>query len=104
MSTSKKAAKKKVRSYGKNKNPFISSVDSLITQTICSNVRSLYLKKKKTDNWTQKDFGEHIGVPEPYIKGVLQKRYAPSHSCIAQISKLFQVSTDWIYGLSNDKV
>jgi ribosome-binding protein aMBF1 (putative translation factor) len=96
----KKAKAAPKRTYGKNKNPFIATKDSLITQEICSNVRTLFAKGKKAKGWTQKEFGEHIGVPEPYIKGVLQKRYAPSHACIAQIAKLFDVSVDWIYGLS----
>ena len=88
----------------KNTNPFISSPDSLITQIICKKFIALYREKKKEEGWSQEDFANYIGAPLPYVKGILQRRYAPSHALIAQTSKLFKVSTDWIYGLSKGEV
>lgn len=83
------------KSAGKN-NPFVSNPDSVIIKKICGNIYTLYRNSAKT----QEEFAEFIGVPPSYIKGVLQKRFAPSHAVIERISNLFAVSIDWIYGKS----
>jgi hypothetical protein len=92
----KKAAKKKKST---SPNPFVANVDSQITKTICSNISKL-----QKGYGTQEAFANYVGIPLPYCKGVLQKRFAPSHAVMCQISKLFKVSTDWIYGLSEGEV
>jgi len=109
MTTKKNVEKKKepvqLGSTRGSKNPFISTPDSLVKDSICTQILKIYKQSKKNKRFnSQREFGEYIGVPEPYIKGVLQKRFAPSHSVMAQISKVFGVTMDWLYGLEQSKV
>jgi DNA-binding XRE family transcriptional regulator len=104
MATTKKIVEKKKeirqpRSKRGTQNPFVANPNSAITKTICGNIKKLYVQKKKESNWSQAKFANYIGVPEPYIKGVLQNKYAPSHAVLLQISKLFNKKMDWLYGL-----
>lgn len=48
---------------------------------------------------TQVEFGKTLGLDAPYIKGVEQGRFAPSHPVIANLAKTYKRSIDWIYGL-----
>lgn len=50
---------------------------------------------------TQAEFADTLQVGIPYIKGVEQGRFAPTHEVIARVAKDYKRSVDWIYGLKD---
>lgn len=48
---------------------------------------------------TQAEFAKSLEITLPYVKGVEQGRFLPSHEVLARIAKVYKRSMDWIYGL-----
>lgn len=94
--TTKKTAVKKTKPRTEYKKPDLTDPNKVI----CLNIKALYKMKKLEEKWTREDMAEFLEVDYPYIKGVLQGQFAPSHRIIIRIVKKFQVSPDWLYGMS----
>ena len=60
-------------------------------------------KIRKDHNLTQKEFGKRIGMSEQAISNYETGTRRPDHDTILIIADSFNVSTDYIYGLTNYK-
>lgn len=68
-----------------------------MTQIVCSKLKEI----RKEAELTQEGFAKKINIGIPYVKGIEQMRFAPSHDVVAKIAKTFKVSVNWIYGMSS---
>lgn len=76
-----------------------------VAQIICSKIKQLRLDKQKVlgRKITQEEFGKLYDMNLPYIKGIMQGRFAPSHDVLAKIAKQENISMDWFFGLVAEK-
>ncbi len=52
---------------------------------------------------TRKSFAEKLGIPETTLRNYETNAREPGHTFLKQISDLFEVSTDYLLGLTNEK-
>lgn len=70
-----------------------------INKTVVRRTRSLMLK----ENVNQTMLADWIGVTQQAIGQILQGRHTPKLWFIVGVAKVFRVSTDWLFGIEDDK-
>lgn len=61
-------------------------------------------KIRKENGFARRNaFAEVLGIPETTLRNYETDAREPGHTFLIQISKLFNVSIDWLLGNSNDK-
>ncbi|PGH85795.1 transcriptional regulator [Bacillus thuringiensis] len=63
-------------------------------------IRIKELRKKK--KWSQKELGEKVDVSESFISKVESGKKQPSREVTAKIAEIFNATTDYLLGRSND--
>lgn len=82
---------------------------SPLTSMICSRIKEVFLEKKKEyskqgERLTYMAFGKLYGLDEPYMKGIMSGRFAPSHDVLASIAKKENLSVDYFYGFTTTPI
>jgi len=60
-------------------------------------------KLRKENNMTQSELGKRVGVIKQTVSSWENNTSAPNHETICTLAKLFEVSTDYLLGLTNDR-
>jgi DNA-binding transcriptional regulator YiaG len=69
---------------------------SPVNRTICERFRII----RNESGLTQEAFAKELEVSIPYIKGVEQGRFTPSHAVLYDMARKYRKSLDWFYGLT----
>jgi DNA-binding XRE family transcriptional regulator len=69
---------------------------SPVNRTICERFRQV----RNESGLTQEAFAKELQVSIPYIKGVEQGRFTPSHAVLYDMARKYRKSMDWFYGLT----
>lgn len=58
---------------------------------------------RKNLNYTQKDFAEYLGIPQPSLSAYENNKNSPTTEVLINIARKCNISLDWLCGLSDDK-
>jgi DNA-binding XRE family transcriptional regulator len=92
---------KQGRKKGSKSGPLIRPIllDSInlspVNKTICERFRQIRMEAELT----QDAFAKELDVSIPYIKGVEQGRFTPSHAVLYDLAVKYRRSMNWLYGL-----
>ncbi|NLY48413.1 MAG: helix-turn-helix transcriptional regulator [Clostridiales bacterium] len=59
---------------------------------------------RKSNNMTQKDLADRIGVSKSIISSYESGTRYPSYDVLVKMARIFHVSTDYLFGLEKKKV
>lgn len=58
---------------------------------------------RKTLTFSQKDFAEFLGIPQPSLSAYENNRNSPTVDVLINIAKKCNISLDWLCGISTSK-
>lgn len=67
-----------------------------VNKTICERFKQVRMEA----GVTQEAFAKELQVSHPYVKGVEQGRFTPSHAVLYDMAIKYKKSMDWFYGLT----
>lgn len=67
-------------------------------------ILSIRIKElRKERKWSQKELGEKVDVSESFISKVESGKKQPSREVTAKIAEVFNITTDFLLGLSDEE-